>query len=195
MKLACYFLLLLGLACATSLPGEVDAGLFEFSASTALGAEDCKPDMTLEGSLPFEGRFRLESNLVDGYFIYRNIHRTAQFDGQKMVSAYETEHGFLDGCEACNLRVIETLDVVLLSETQNEVLNNQCPCHASSEGIPVDEGQNIFPPRPVPSGFDAVRACGTLIARVLATPLPGQNCPENCHEDDTVYYIEGIRKE
>jgi hypothetical protein len=186
--------LLLGLACTTPLPGEVDAGLFDFRASTAQ-EENCKPDMSAEGRLEFEGRFRLESNLVDGYFVYRNTHRAARFDGQKMLSVHEAEHSFVEGCENCEMRVVETLEVVLLSESQDEVLENQCPCNALSESIPVDEAQNIFPPRPVPGGFDAVRACGTLTARVVTTPLTEQGCPQDCHQEDVVYYIEGIRRE
>jgi hypothetical protein len=186
--------LLLGLACTTPLPGEVDAGLFDFRASTAL-KEDCKPDMSAEGRLEFEGRFRLESNLVDGYFVYRNTHRSTRFDGQNMLSVYEAEHSFVEGCENCEMRVVETLEVVLLSETQDEVLKGQCPCNALGESIPVDEAQNVFPPRPVPGGFDAVRACGTLTARVVTTPLAEQGCPKDCYKDDVVYYTEGIRRE
>jgi len=186
---------LLGLSCTSPLPGDVEAGLFDFSASTAL-KENCKPHMADGDSFTFEGRFRLESNLVDGHFVYRSAHRKLQFDGQTMRSVYEAEHSLVEGCEACAWRVVETLEVALLSETQNEALGGQCPCNASSENIPVDEASNIFPPRPVPGGFDAVRACGSLVARV---ELPTeQGCLEKCRQENekTVhYYVEGIRRE
>ncbi|MCL2625585.1 MAG: hypothetical protein FWD46_02040 [Cystobacterineae bacterium] len=224
MKLLCCFALFLGLACTTVLPGEVEVGLFDFSASTALIEAECRPDMADESSFGFKGRFRLESNLSDGYFIYQSIHRTAQFDGQNMVSVYIAERSFISDCEACNTDVVETLNVVLLSKTQNELLNGQCPrpslregilveedespAESASnelstanrcgivlrEGIPMVDGENVFPPGPIPGGFDAVRACGTLLAHVVVTPSE-QGCPENCYKDDVVYYLEGIRKE
>jgi len=187
--------LLLGLACTSSLPGEVEAGLFDFSASTVLDKTHCKPDMATPDSFPFEGRFRLESNLVDGYFVFRSTRRTARFDGQNMHSVYEAEHSFEKGCENCERRVVETLEVALLSEAQNEALGGRCPCKPF-EGIPVDEAQNIFPPRPAAGGFDAVRACGTLEVRVTATPLKEKGC-EACQEEEVAYayFTEGIRRE
>jgi len=187
--------LLLGLSCTASLPGEVDAGLFDFFASTAQ-EENCKPHRADGDNFTFEGRFRLENNLVDGHFVYRNTHRSAQFNGQNMRSVHEAEHGPVQGCKGCQWRVLETLEVVLLSETQNEAFNGQCPCNALEEEIPVDEARNIFPPRPVPGGFDAVRACGVLQVRV--EPLTEQDCPQKCREENEKkmdYYLEGIRRE
>jgi len=183
---------MLGLSCTSPLPGEVEAGLFDFFASTAQ-EENCKPHMAAPGSFQFEGRFRLERNLADGYFIYRNTHRAIQFNGQNMHSAHEAAHSLVKGCESCAWRVVETLEVVLLSETQHEALGGQCPCNALGESIPVEEG--IFPPRPVPGGFDAVRACGMLSVRVA---LSAEGCPEKCREENEKsvdYYIEGIRRE
>ncbi|MCL2012032.1 MAG: hypothetical protein FWG75_04510 [Cystobacterineae bacterium] len=201
----------LGLACTTSLPGAIDVGLFEFSATPL--KEECAFDV--EGSFQFKGRFRLESNLVDGYFVYRDVNRAAQFDGQNMVSVYVAERIYK--CGDCDKNVVETLNVALLSKTQNESLHGQCPrnalsedtlveggqnispselraCGAAlSEGIPVADGESIFPPGPVSGGFDAVRACGTLV--VMTTPLPEEDCLGDCDEEEVVYYIEGIRKE
>ena len=179
------------------MPGVVEAGLFDFSASVAAAAPEanCGPDMSDADSFTFEGRFRLENNLSDGYFVYRSTHRAAWFDGQTMVSVHEAEHTPVEGCEACALRVIETLEVALLSETQDEAAGGQCPCGASGGGIPSADGQNIFSPRPVPGGFDAVRACGTLQVRVEATPLAQQGCPQACQKEALVYYVEGVRRE
>ncbi|MCL2178017.1 MAG: hypothetical protein FWC28_08940 [Proteobacteria bacterium] len=226
MKLLCSAALLLGLACTAPLPGVVDVGLFDFSASAVLIEAECRPDMADESGFRFKGRFRLESNLSDGYFIYGSIHRAAQFDGQNMVSVYVAERSFVSGCEVCNIDVVETLNVVLLSKTQNELLDGQCPrrawvegifaegggsepfvgfapneleaAHACGvalrEGIPVADGESISLPGLIQDGFDAVRACGTLVAHMVATPAE-QGCPEDCYKEDVVYYIEGIRKE
>ena len=184
--LTCYMFLLPTLACTSSFPGEVEAGLFDFWSSIAQ-KENCKPDMAAEGSFKFEGRFRLKSNLVDGYFVYRSTHRTAQFDGKNMVSEYRTGLSLPNTCENCEQRVVETLKLSLLSESQNEALDNQCPCEAPEAPLPVDEAQNIFPPRLAPGGLDVVRACGNLTVE--------QDCPEECRKEVLVYYVEGIRKE
>jgi hypothetical protein len=89
-------------------------------------------------------------------------------------------------CEGAGIN--ETLDTLLLSSSQDELIGRKCAGLLSDGGIPESDG-GVQPPGPTPNGYDVQRACGTLTDEFI----PGTkncSCTKGC---SAVYTVEGTR--
>ncbi len=143
----------------------------------------------------FEGTF---SRFTDGgrvFFTVQGIQFDAGFDGQ-FASYGETENrGFdlADGgnCNSCEMRLVQTGTLALLSESQSKALGDVCPTHALDGGVPgLNEDAGIALPGTTDAGFDAVRACGELKVSITGEGF----CDPACYSCQLQYRLSGERK-
>ncbi len=148
-------------------PGDENMGLYQFRAeplSLACGL----PDIPNAG-FDFAGTL---SRFRDGgpvFLTLNGISRDAGFDGQILTSSHAAPRTFKlpDGgsCAPCQMRVIETLSIALLSKSQSSAVGDRCPPNPLDGGVPSpDSGVTL--PGSTQTGFDAVRACGDLYEEI-----------------------------
>lgn len=111
------------------------------------------------------------------------ISRDAGFDGQIAYSTHSAPRTFTlpDGGNCaptpmeCEMRVVETIVVALLSKSQSAALGDKCPANALDGGLPgPDAGASL--PGSAATGFDSVRACGDLYEQIVGIG----NCDPLC---------------
>ncbi len=152
-------------------PGDENMGIYQFRAEPV--ATSCTLLNIATNGFDFSGTF---SRFRDGGAVYltlNGISRDAGFDGQVVRSAHSAPRTFTmpDGgmCRPCEMRVIETFAVALLSKSQNSAVGDTCPGNPLDGGIPSNDA-GIRPPGSTETGFDAVRACGDLYEEIVGTP-------------------------
>ena len=165
-------------------------GLYQFHAEPV--SRVCSlPNLPTVG-FDFAGTF---SRFRDGGAVFltlNGIPRDAGFDGQIITSSHSASRGFElpDGgsCKACDMKVIETLSVALLSKSQSSAVGDKCPEHPLDGGVPgLDAGVTL--PGSTETGFDSVRACGDLLEEIVGEG----SCDPLCACLLT-YRLEGERK-
>ncbi len=123
----------------------------------------------------------------------QNQPRPGRWDGQEFRSTDEVARVFPSKCGECGTSLEESLDVLLLSRSQSAALLGQCPPSLFDAGLPA--GPDVTPPVPTAYGFDAVRGCGNIFTRVLATTLTdGGACDPACSSCRVVYRVTGERR-
>lgn len=171
-------------------PGDQTLGTFRFEATII--SNDCPRDgigsvVGDAGTLRFEGTFSRNADGGTGWFTLRDFSRGAEYTGQQVRSTHSsptTLPGCGANCEGSQIK--ETLDVTLLSSSQDELVGRRC-AGLGDGGVLADGGAQ--PPGPTPNGYDVQRACGTLKDEFL----PGTKnclCVKPC---EAVYSVEGIR--
>ena len=126
-------LLLSALVCACpgsdKPPGDEVMGTYSFRA-VGLSAPCGLPDISSEG-FDFTGSL---SRFRDGgpvFLILNGVPRPATFDGQIASSSHSAARTFAlpDGgdCKSCEMRLVETLTVALVSQSQSERLGDARP--------------------------------------------------------------------
>lgn len=150
-------------------------GLYQFRAepvSVACGL----PDIPGHG-FDFAGTF---SRFRDGGAVYltlNGIPRDAGFDGQIVTSSHAASRTFKlpDGgpcapTPSCEMRVVETLSVALLSKSQSAAVGDKCPAAPLDGGLPQPQPDaGVTLPGSTETGFDSVRACGDLFEEIVGT--------------------------
>jgi hypothetical protein len=181
-------------ACMTDpvFPGDQILGTFRFDATIDWSRTDCKPgggetvQLGDAGTLRFEGTFSRNADGGPGYLSVQGFSRSASYDGQRVVSFHSvgaTLPGCGTNCEGSQIK--ESLDVILLSSSQDEAIGRRCAALVDG-GVPPDAGVE---PGPTPNGYDVQRACGTLTDDFV----PGTKnctCTRGCR---AVYTVEGTR--
>ncbi|MBS1148488.1 MAG: hypothetical protein H6Q89_186 [Myxococcaceae bacterium] len=151
-------------------PGDENMGLYQFRAdpvSIACGLPDIPG-----GGFEFSGTF---SRFRDGGAVFltlNGIARDAGFDGQIVTSRHSAARTFKlpDGgaCAPCEMRVVESLSVALVSKSQSSAVGDRCPANPLDGGLPAaDAGVTL--PGSTETGFDAVRACGELTEQIVGS--------------------------
>lgn len=150
-------------------PGDENMGLYQFRAepvSLTCGL----PGLGTNG-FGFEGTF---SRFRDGgaaFLTLNGISRDAGFDGQIVRSSHSASRTFTvpDGGDClCDMRVVETLHVALLSKSQSTAVGDRCPENPLDGGLP-DTDAGVRLPGSTETGFDSVRACGDLFEEIVGT--------------------------
>jgi len=174
-------------------PGEQVLGTFRFDATLDRSRTTCtgQPGEPVQlgdaGPLRFEGTYSRETDGGKGFFTVQGFSRSAQYEGQKAVSTHKVAAVFQScGTDCQGSQIEETLDTLLLSTSQDELIGRKCAGLVDG-GVPEDGGAQ--PPGPTPNGYDVQRACGTLTDDFI----PGTSnctCTKPCK---AVYTVEGIK--
>lgn len=180
-------------------PGDQVLGTFRFTAALDKGRTNC-PIVSADGgtdggfaliegsstSFTFEGTFSRESDGGSGWFTLQGFSRDAGFEngGQTVVSSHKASLP-VTGCGSAEME--ETLEAVLLSNSQNNAVGRSCGGLGDGGMPPVDLDAGIIPPGPNENGYDVERACGTLTDKFL----PGEST--GCTPCTAVYTVEGER--
>jgi hypothetical protein len=175
-------------------PGDQVLGTFRFDATIDPSRTTCGTadggivSIGDAGTLRFEGTFSRNTEGDGGWLTTQGFARNAQYDGQRVVSVQRAVTS-LSGCgSSCEGAAIEeTLDTLLLSSGQDELIGRKCAGLVDG-GIPESDG-GVQPPGPTPNGYDVQRACGTLVDDFI----PGTKnctCTKGCK---AVYTVEGTR--
>lgn len=178
-------------------PGNEVLGTFRFDATIDWSRTTCNASdggiVTIgdAGTLLFEGTYSRDQGGDAGWLTTQGFSRNAQYDGQRAVSVQKVTAA-LAGCgSSCEGSAIEeTLDALLLSSSQDDLIGRKCAGLLSDGGIPESDG-GVQPPGPTPNGYDVQRACGTLTDDFI----PGTKsctCTVGCK---AVYTVEGTRVE
>lgn len=166
--------ILLGLAlagCPTSdpLPGNENMGQYAFIAepqNLMCGLPDLPPN-----AFGFTGTFSRNRDGGGMFLTLNGISRDAGFDGQVASSSLASARTFFlpDGGQCgCDMKVTETIAVALLSQSQSSALGDKCPADALDGGVPQEDA-GVRLPGSTATGFDSVRACGTLFEEINGT--------------------------
>lgn len=179
------------LACAPEpvFPGDEVMGTFSFAASRVKGGDGDCAFSEAQDSFDFQGTFSRFPDAGQIFFTVNGVSRDGGFDGQVAEATLAAARQF-SACSCSTTQVEETIRVALLSRSQDEHLDGRCPPAPLDGGVPAsgsDDG-GVRGPGSTASGFDALRACGELIDRVL----PGEECA--CEECRMTYRLEGIRR-
>ncbi len=150
-------------------PGDENMGLYQFHAEPVMISCGL-PDIS-SASFDFSGTY---SRFRDGGGVFLTINdlsRDAGFDGQVVTSSHSAPRTFKlpDGgtCSTtCEMRVVETLKVALLSKSQSTAVGDRCPANPLDGGVPNDDA-GVRLPGSTETGFDAVRACGDLFEEIV----------------------------
>jgi hypothetical protein len=180
------------LSTETVFPGEQVLGTFRFDATldrsrtTCTGQTGEPVQLSDAGVLSFQGTFSRNDGGT-GFLTVQGFSRGAEYSGQRVVSTHTVAAAFSGcgaGCEGS--KITETLDTILLSSSQDELIGRNC-LGLVDGGVPEDGGAQ--PPGPTPNGYDVQRACGTLTDEFI----PGTKnctCTKGCR---AVYTVEGVR--
>ena len=151
-------------------PGDENMGLYQFRAEP-LSISCGLPDIPNNG-FDFSGTF---SRFRDGGAVFLTLNglsRDAGFDGQIVTSSHSAPRTFElpDGghCAPCEMRVVETMSIALLSKSQSAAVGDRCPDNPLDGGVPGEDAAVTRPGSTV-TGFDAVRACGDLFEEIVGT--------------------------
>jgi hypothetical protein len=193
MRRGFYLSLLVAAAAAclsqTALPGDEVMGHFVFSAEplTSTCAEHAEFSTA---PFEFEGTFTRSADQQQVWFTLGSVPREATFDGQVMRSRFSAARRFAACACVTGTQLDETLEVALVSASQNQALGGRCPEQALDGGIPVpNPDAGILPPGSTELGFDAIRACGFLTDTLVP---PEQGCA--CGACTAVYRVNGVRR-
>ncbi len=175
-----------GCAPEAKFPGSEVMGTFEFGATAS--QRGCELSDFSSDPFTFQGTFSRNPDSTDVFFTLNEVTRTGTFDGQNVDAVFVAPRRF-DSC-ACpgKTSLAERLTVSLLSNSQNARVGNRCPENPLDGGVPLDEDAGVRGPGSTASGFDAVRACGTL----TDTLLKDSSC--GCGACEVQFVLTGVRR-
>src|SRR5712692_10453644 len=162
-------------------------GSFTFSAT--LASNDCPFAAIPDAGFQFDGILSHDPSSSQAYMRVGNVERDAGFDGQYFVSLQSAPRQFAEcGPDCDKTKIDETVQVAVLSRTQDEALGRSCPDNPMDGGVPAPDG-GVTLPGPNPGGFDAVRVCGELVDVVVPD---GGTCL--CAGCTMVFQLQGTPK-
>lgn len=175
-------------------PGDEVMGDYNFHAEPVLEGPGCGLTNAPTTGFDFVVKLTRFSTNGDTYATIGGISHNAVFDGQKVHAEYAAIRNF-DDCTSCDTTLTETLDMTLLSKSQSDVIGGDC----NQPVPPIDPDAGITGPGTTPSGFDSVRACGTLGEKVTAVPRTDNGgdagiCLPACNTCVLSYTISGDRR-
>lgn len=178
-------------------PGDEIIGKFDFVTDPIENTCPPFPEI-VDGGFFFQGTF---SRVADGGQSWLTLSSSSEigtFDGQFLSTSalINRERRRFEACSCEDSEVGEALNVALLSRSQNDAVRDRasdgCPQDALDGGLPLpDPDAGITPPGTTPSGFDAVRACGTLTDYIYGR---AQHPRCSCEDCKLVYRLSGIRR-
>jgi hypothetical protein len=187
-------MVLVAVACISDdpvIPGEQVLGTFRFDATldrsrtTCVGSPGEPVQLSDAGVLRFEATYSRNDGGT-GFVTVQGFSRGAEYSEQRVVSSHTVAATYPACGEGCQgSKITETLDTILLSSSQDELIGRNC-LGLVDGGVPGDGG---VPPGPTPNGYDVQRACGTLVDDFI----PGTTnctCTKGCK---AVYTVEGVR--
>ena len=171
-------------------PGDQVMGTFRLHAKGTFAA--CSlPGMV--AAYDFDGTF---SRFLDGgrvFFTVDGVSYDGAFDGQ--IGSYGSTDArsfqLADGgsCSPCEMKVVQTGKVALLSKSQSKAVGDLCPPSPFDGGVPRDEDAGITLPSTTDAGFDAVLACGEMVVNILGEGF----CDPSCYSCRLQYRLTGER--
>ncbi len=165
----------------------VQIGTFTFTATSV--SNNCPFISVPDGGFQFDAILSRDPSSTKAYMRVGSVERDAGFDGQYFTSLHSAPRQFTDCGPNCDkTRIDEAIRFALLSRTQDEALNHNCPPNLLDGGVPAPDGGVVLP-GPIPGGFDAVRACGEVVDAVVPD---GGAC--SCDACTMVFHLEGIPK-
>ncbi|HET9449911.1 MAG TPA: hypothetical protein VFO83_03475 [Aggregicoccus sp.] len=171
----------------STLPGDEVLATFTLNASLVPG-NNCPAGEVPDGGFAFDGTLSRDRDGQRAYFIVSGFARDAGFDGQRLTSVQRaSQPGYVQGCgTGCTaVEVEQTLRLLLLSRSQNELYGKGKSCAELLDGgLPLDGGA-LPPGAGGDGGFDAVRACGDM----SNLKLPDAGC--SCAQCTWSYSVEG----
>lgn len=171
-------------------PGDENMGQYAFRAEP-VDLTCGLPDLP-SNAFEFTGTF---SRFRDGggtFLTLNELSRDAGFDGQVAWSEHSAPRTFAlpdaGSCAPCQMRVVETITVAMLSKSQSSAVGDRCPANPLDGGVPgPDAGVSL--PGSTATGFDSVRVCGDLSEHITGTGT----CDALC-ECTLKYRLTGDRK-
>lgn len=192
--------LVLGCAPEVSYPGTEVMGTYAFVAQQpvadvpACALLDPEAGGSSDG-FGFEAVLSRDKEAGEAWYTLRETSHPASFDGQVFRVTSVAVRRFPscvpvdapERAECADVQVEETIEVALLSRSQNDALDGRCPEGAPETGIPVPDGVTLTAPDTTPTGFDAVRVCGRMVDRII----PAEGCCAPC---SVTHRIQGVRR-
>lgn len=174
------------------LKGDEQMGVYQFRAEPDGG--DCPfPAEIPDAGFNFEATFSRDRDGGGAWVTIGGVAHDATFDGQKMFATYGAQRNFSE-C-ACGtgftVTMTETIHATLVSKSQSDAVGG---CVLDP---PFDPDAGITRPGSAASGFDAVRACGSLTEEIAISPAVTQEtmtCLLRCNGCSLGYAIAGDRK-
>lgn len=191
-------LLLLLAACpVVTPPGDERMGQYGITA-TSVEREACAlQEIARDGGgydFAFEAVLTRESTSDKAWMTLSGYSREGTWDGQVLTTEAAASRVFVD-CSECATKLVETISVAVLSRSQNEALQGQCPPNPLDGGVPTAADGGISLPGPSSTGYDAVRLCGELVTRVVAEGTQdGGACDPRCSGCSARYQLRGERR-
>src|SRR5690606_916400 len=192
--------LMLGCAPEVTYPGTEVMGTYAFSAQAPVadvpGCALLDPEVGgVADGFDFEAVLARDKDAGAAWFTLRETSHPASFDGQVFRVTSIAPRRFPscvpadapERVECADVQVEETLEVALLSRSQNDALDGRCPEGAPEIGIPLPDGETLTAPDTTPTGFDAVRVCGRMVDRII----PVEGCCAPC---SVTHRIQGVRR-
>lgn len=128
-----------------------------------------------------------------------SISREGTFDGQYFSNVAEATRVFTE-CRTCQMRIIERIDVAVLSRSQAnklaETFGGECPRNVLDLGVvPAPNDAGITAPAQTSLGFDAARLCGFISTEVVADASEdGGACEAKCSGCFLTFQARGERR-
>jgi hypothetical protein len=189
---------------APQLPGDQNMGTWSMTVEFADRSPGCTlselPALLLDGGRPdpfgFEMVLTRDSTSDVAWMTLAGLSRQGTFDGQYFSNTAEASRVFTE-CAKCQTRMIERIDVAVLSRSQADALAGSCPANPLDFGVvpmPTADG-GIVLPHQTPLGYDALRLCGEMSNEIVADgALDGGACPDECNGCFISYTVRGERR-
>lgn len=174
-------------------PGDEQMGLYLVQATG--GERAC--ELEEMGAADFGFDVALSRFVATGqaFVTLDGVSRSADFDGQ-VVRSVATASRVFGACRGCNTRLIERLEVAVLSRSQAAAVGGDCPAEPLDGGVPAPSADGgVSLPGPTSEGYDAVRVCGELETRVVADgTADGGACEPRCGACTVKFRLNGARR-
>ncbi|MCC6334971.1 MAG: hypothetical protein IT380_13420 [Myxococcales bacterium] len=170
-------------------------GLYALQATPA-AVDECQLEDVFEADFSFEVTLSANPDAGETFMtMEEGYSRLATWDGQ-VVRSPQSARRYFEQCSECVTRVVEDIDLALLSASQAAAVGNTCPPHPLDGGVPAPDDAGISPPGAREMGFDALLACGELRTTVVVDQglLDGGPCPAVCAGCRTRYELRGERR-
>lgn len=174
-------------------PGDEQMGLYLVQATG--GERAC--ELEEMSAADFEFDLALSRFVATGqaFVTFDGVSRSGDFDGQ-VVTSVATASRVFGACRGCNTRLIERLELAVLSRSQAAAVGGECPAEPLDGGVPAPSSDGgIALPGPTSEGYDAVRVCGELETRVVADgTADGGACEPQCGACTVKFRLNGARR-
>lgn len=174
-------------------PGDEQMGLYLVQARD--GERACELDEMSAADFEFDLALSRFVATNQAFVTLDGTSRAADFDGQ-VVRSVATASRVFGACRGCNTRLIERLEVAVLSRSQAMAAGGDCPAQPLDGGVPAPGADGgVALPGPTSEGYDAVRVCGELETRVVADgTADGGACEPQCGACTVKFRLNGARR-